>query len=158
MLRLARGGIRIAVWGGEWEKFGESHANLRIRREALDGLDYAKAINGARINLAFLRKAARDLQTTRSVEIPACGAFMLAERTDEHRRLFEEGREAEFFSSFEELERKCRYYLEHEDERARIALAGLERCRRGGYSNRERLREVLAYVARSFPALGQERA
>jgi len=155
MLRLARAGIPVTIWGGNWEQFRESDTNLRIRREELVGLDYAKAINGARINLGFLRKVARDLQTTRSIEIPACGAFMLAERTDEHMRLFEEGREAEFFSSFEELERKCRYYLEHEDERARIAAAGLVRCRRDGYSNRDRLRGVLEYVASRFPALGQ---
>ena len=154
MLRLAERGIQVTIWGSEWEKFHESHPNLRLRREALGGLDYARAVNGARINLAFLRKAARDLQTTRSVEIPACGAFMLAERTDEHLRLFAEGREAEFFSSFEELERKCRYYLEHEAERARVAAAGLERCRRGGYGNAERLRGVLAYLARRSPALG----
>ena len=152
MLRLAERGVQVTIWGSEWEKFRGSQPNLQVRREALSGLDYARAINGARINLAFLRKAARDLQTTRSVEIPACGAFMLAERTDEHLRLFEEGREAEFFSSFEELERKCRFYLEHEAERARIAAAGLERCRRGGYSNAERLRGVLAYLAPRFPA------
>ncbi len=71
---------------------------------------------------------------------------MLAERTDEHRGLFEEGKEAEFFESGEELVRKCRHYLDHEDQRARIAEAGLRRCRESDYSNAGRLSRVLQHL------------
>ena len=68
---------------------------------------------------------------------------MLAERTDEHLALFEEGIEAEYFDSNEELLDKVRYYLSHEDERKRIAAAGRERCVRSGYSNEDRLSKML---------------
>jgi spore maturation protein CgeB len=71
---------------------------------------------------------------------------MLAERTDEHLALFEEGKEAEFFSSDEELRDKVRYYLTHSEERHLMAAAGRERAIKGGYSNHERLRSVLAIV------------
>ena len=78
------------------------------------------------------------------MEIPACGAFMLAERTDEHLRLFEEGKEAAYFGSNEELLEKVRYYLNHEDERRMIASAGRKRCLDSGYSHHERLKYMLS--------------
>lgn len=84
-----------------------------------------------------------DQQTTRSVEIPACQGFMLAERTQEHLNLFEENKEACYFSLNEELLEKCRYYLQHEDERMCIAKAGRQRCIDSGYSYKKRIEAVL---------------
>ncbi|HEX5043067.1 MAG TPA: glycosyltransferase [Candidatus Polarisedimenticolaceae bacterium] len=148
MLALAQAGIPVTVWSADWNPARHRHGNLQVHRRFLDGLDYARAVNATRINLGFLRKVNRDLQTTRSIEIPACAAFLLAERTDEHRRLFREGEEAEFFGSTDELIRKCRHYLGQEDARRRIAEAGRQRCLTSGYSNRERLAGVLAHVVR----------
>ncbi len=146
MLRLAEAGVRVDVWGTRWERARDRHSNLVLRGRRVWDDEYAKAIAGTKISLGFLRKENRDLQTTRSVEIPACGAFMLAERTDEHLRLFVEGREAEFFGTFNELLQKSRYYLEHHDERERIAAAGRKRCIEGGYSNRDRLSRVVEHL------------
>ena len=42
---------------------------------------------------------------------------MMAERTDEHLSMFEENKEAVYFSSKEELLEKCKYYLVHDSER-----------------------------------------
>ena len=144
MRRLATDGIEVSIWGAGWEEFSLPHPNLRVRRRELPGLDYSRAINATEINLAFLRKVNRDLQTTRSIEIPACGAFMLAERTHEHLALFDEGVEAEFFSSYDELLEKCRHYLDNPEKRRRIAQAGLARCRRDRYDNEGRLAAVIA--------------
>jgi hypothetical protein len=146
MLHLARHGVRVVVWGYHWDRFQEGHPDLVVHNEYLDDLEFTKSINATRINLGFLRKHNRDLQTTRSVEIPACGAFLLAERTDEHRALFREGVEAEFFASPDELLRKCRHYLEHEDARRKVAERARYRCLEAGYSNQDRLASVLAHL------------
>ena len=141
---IAKEGISVRVWGNGWQKMRHRHERLVIEGRPLWAESYAKGLCSFDICLGFLCKANRDLQTHRSVEIPACQAFLLAERTTEHAELFEEGREAEYFGSTEELLRKIRYYLAHPDERKRIAAAGRERCLRSGYSNQEKLKWALA--------------
>lgn len=141
---LARNGVPVRIWG-PWPRWKRAN-NLIVEGRPLWDTEYAQALSSFRINLGFLRHVNRDRHTTRSIEIPACGGFLLAERTDEHLALFREGVEAEFFGSDGELLEKARWYLEHEEERARIAAAGLERCRSGGYDNEHRLTAVLRYA------------
>jgi spore maturation protein CgeB len=143
MLSLADEGVEVRVIGSFWERVVSYHPKLKISCGGVIGADYAKAICATKINLGFLRKGNRDKQTQRSIEIPACGGFMLAERTDEHLELFEEGKEVEFFGSKEELLDKVKYYLSHDDKRKMIARAGRERCLKSGYSYHDRLKEAI---------------
>jgi spore maturation protein CgeB len=144
--RLAREGFSVKVWGNRWPAFLDAEVRSVIAGPAQFGETYAKVISAFDINLAFLRKQNRDEHTSRSVELPAAGAFMLAERTDEHLQLFEEGREAEFFASDDELVDKVRYYGPRPDERARIAATGRQRGLRDGYDNRSVVREMLSRI------------
>jgi spore maturation protein CgeB len=107
------------------------------------GESYRWALNSFDINLGFLRKINRDLQTTRSVEIPACGGFLLAERTEEHRALLREDAEAAYFGSTDELIWKTKFYLENAPIRKRIALDGLRRVA-AAYTYQAQLESVLA--------------
>jgi len=146
--RLAGEGSDIRVWGNGWQGFSPVSSNLRIERRPLvnrpEDLRYTKGVNATRINLGFLRKVNRDLQTDRSIEIPACGGFLLAERSAEHERLFEDGREAVFFDDEDDLVAKIRHYLANENERREIAASGRRRCLDGGYSHRDRMRDMIA--------------
>jgi spore maturation protein CgeB len=153
--RLAEAGLKVRVWGNGWQAFSGDHANLAVERRALvnteSDLAYTKGIAATRINLGFLRKENRDLQTDRSIEIPASGGFMLAELSDEHARLFDDGKEAAFYSSPDEMVAKARYFLEHDAERAAIAAAGRARCLSDGYSHDERMRFMLARAMEHAP-------
>ncbi len=143
MLYLAEHGIKVTVYGNGWRGWIGKNPDLVIKDKPIYGEDYVKAINAAKVNLCFLRKINRDEVTSRSVEIPACGGFMLGERTRRHLEFFEEGREAEFFDSNEEMLQKVKYYLEKNEERQKIAQAGRERCVKSGYSMRTQLTKML---------------
>lgn len=143
LYRLAQSGIKVVIRGNKWGDIKANHPNLIISSGPIWGADYTKAICSTDINLCFLRKRNRDLQTLRSFEIPASGGFMMAERTLAHREAFVEGAEAEFFSSKDELVDKVRYYLAHERDRLRISAAGHQRCINSGYSNHSRMGRVV---------------
>ncbi len=142
MLFLAEKGIQVRIWGNGWKQAINVHPNLHVENKPIYDNDYVKAICATKINLCFLRKINRDLQTDRTMEIPACGAFMLAERTNEHLRLFQENKEAAYFDITNPiaLYETVKYYLQHDQERIAIARAGLQRCIDSKYSHDERLR------------------
>lgn len=151
IISLAQKGLNVRVWGaGNWLQYKDKYPNLKIEANALFSEDYAKALRAFKINLCFLRKINFDQQTTRSVEIPACGGFMLAEKTIEHQNLFKEGIEADFFSNDEELFYKCVYYLNNEASRESIQIAGYNRCILSGYSNKDTLIKVINYILSDY--------
>lgn len=136
-------GINLHLYGGYWQRD-------RVLRPFYRGFAYARdyrlAMSGTRIALCLVRRANRDGHVMRTFEIPACGAFMLAERTEEHLSFFEENKEMVCFGSDEELLDKVRYYLDHDDQRHQIAQAGHRRVRTERYAYQDRLQEILAYV------------
>lgn len=144
ILYLAEHGLKVRVWGDGWSDLKGKNPNLTIEGRAIYGEEYIKTINATKINLGFLRKMNRDEVTSRSVEIPACGGFLLAERTKRHREFFEEGKEAEFFDSEEELLKKVKMFLAHEEERRLIAERGRARCIKSQYSMKEQISKMLA--------------
>jgi hypothetical protein len=135
--------IPLHLYGNYWNR----HPVLRhYYRGYAWGRDYRLALNGTKIAVNLVRRSNRDGHTVRTFEIPACGAFMLAERTDEHLELFEEDKEAAYFGSVEELVEKVRYYLSHDTERERIAAAGYHKVVNGGHTNKDRLMYILSFV------------
>lgn len=143
ILAACRNGITIDVFGNGWEALQSPIPETLRLHPSVNGPAYASTLASCRIALCFLRRLSRDLQTTRSVEIPACGTFMLAERTDEHLGLFTEGAEAAYFSSSGEMIEKIRHYLADDRARSRIAQAGYARTRTSRYSYAWRLHGAL---------------
>jgi len=144
---LAKNGIIVDVYGNGWDKLSyklRKHRNLILHLAPVVGKDYANSIYESAINLCFLRVLNRDIHTSRSLEIPACGGFMLAERTIEHETLFQEGVDAEFFNSKEELLEKTLFYLKNKDMRIKVAKNGFNRTRKEAYSYDNLSEEILS--------------
>lgn len=146
LFTLAEAGLQVRIWGNRWEAEQRKSDRFRVEFRQVINEEYIKTICATKINMCFLRKLNRDLQTDRTMEIPACGGFMLAERTDEHCRLFEEGREADFFSTDAEMIEKARYYLENEGVRQAIATSGRRKCKESCYSHHDRWEEILSVI------------
>jgi spore maturation protein CgeB len=132
--------IRLHLYGGYWDR---DPVLARYHRGFVRGRELRLALNGTKIALNPVRRANRDGHVMRTFEIPACGAFMLAERTQEHLEFFVEDKEAAFFESVDELLQKVRYYLGCETERRRIAEAGRARVVSGRHSYKDRLLEII---------------
>lgn len=135
--------IKLHLYGGYWNK----HKALRpYYRGYVFGREFRLALGGAKIALNLVRRANRDGHVMRTFEIPACGAFMLAERTEEHLKLLKEDKEAVYFDSPKEMIEKIAYYLLREKERQNIAKAGYSRVINNENTYRDRLLQILREV------------
>lgn len=99
----------------------------------LFGDSYARALQSARINIAFHYgpcgpQGWADLVSTRTFEIPACKGFMLHVDNPEVRDLFDVGSEIDVFSTPEGLVEKVKFYLENPALRRAMVERAYERC------------------------------
>jgi len=139
--------LSLSIWGRGWNKREIPAVLKRCYRKpdclSTPEMDFSKVVNSSRIALNFFRKENRDTLNPRAFELPACGAFVLSQRSEELMEYFDEGREIVTFTSREELKAKARYYLSHDRERKKIAAAGLEKVITGGHTILDRVKTLL---------------
>ena len=95
----------------------------------IGGIDYQYAISGARIALSI--NAINDVSLYHSDRLThyiASGTFVLAKRVPDSDLLFKDGVHLKYFDTPEEFFELLQWYLDHEDERLKIANAGMERA------------------------------
>lgn len=145
---LLRAGIPLRLFGSPtWNQVLPPALRKTLPpTRPLWGDDYSRVLSSAKICLAFHSGANRDRCSYRVFEIPACGGFLLAQRSDTMQDLYKEGVEAEYFESPRELEEKTEFYLRNDRARQQIAQAGHQRCLRSGYDVISRMRQWLSDV------------
>jgi hypothetical protein len=133
---LVKRGVPLTIRGANWQKAPEwPILKPYFKGGQLQGDEYALALQCAKVSLGLLSKGNRDLHTTRSLEIPALGGLLCAERTTEHLQMYVEGEEALFWESADECATVCREVLGDDERRRRIAAAGHARSIVNGYHN-----------------------
>ena len=148
---ILESGTDIKLWGPHWNSslnrsLLQGHATFKIATDQ----EYPVIIASAKIALCFLSHENRNTSTGRSFEIPAIGTFMLGETYKKHLSFFEEGKEAEFFDSPEELLEKIQFYLKNRDVRERIAMAGHRRAMTSGYTYFDRIKMDLRNITTAY--------
>jgi spore maturation protein CgeB len=147
LLDLINQGLPLTIRGSNWHKAPEwPQLNKYWKGGSIGGDSYAKAIQCAKVNLGLLSKGNRDLHTTRSLEIPALGGLLCAERTSEHLTMYAEGQESLFWKDAEECAAMCSFALADEARRQTIAAAGHKRVTKNGHYNEIIVASILADV------------
>jgi spore maturation protein CgeB len=139
-------GPRPTLVGGYWERYAQMRP-LSIGHKT--AAELRKWTAGAAVNLCLVRRANRDGHVMRSFEIPACGGFMIAEDTSEHRDIFgPEGECVLYFSGPRDAAEKVCRALADPADRARMARAAHHRIVGRGHTYRDRLRQMLQSASR----------
>ena len=95
----------------------------------VEGIDYFYAISGAKIGLSInIANDVRLYHSDRLINYVSCGTFTLAKRVPDTDLLFEDGIHVKYFDHIDEFFELADWYLKHDDERERIAMAGMERA------------------------------
>lgn len=95
----------------------------------LSNEEYARVMQRSKISLALTKDRVRQLKG-RLIEVPLCGAMLLADINPYVDRYFEPFREYVPFRDYEDMIRLCRYYLDKPAEREAIAMAGSRKANR----------------------------
>jgi len=96
-------------------------------RPKIGGRDFLYAVSGARIGVSVNAYGPVKLaHSDRLTRFLAGGAFVLARRFPGCDRLYQDGQHLRYFDSIDEFFELAKWYLAHEDERQRIADAGMK--------------------------------
>jgi hypothetical protein len=152
LTELIRLGVPLSIVGDGWHKAPEwSAIRPHWRGPGVYDERYSAIIASAKVAVGLLCKDNRDLHTGRSMEIPALGSVLCAERTSEHLCLYDEGVEALFWSTPEECAAACHRLLADDAYRLSMARRGQERLRRNGNYNEPVLDRLLKEVTGGGP-------
>ncbi|HSI37946.1 MAG TPA: glycosyltransferase [Methylotenera sp.] len=124
---------KVTIYGERWKRNVPLISNELIQRvvdHAVWGESLYKLLHDSKIVLNITRSQFYGAETgvnLRIFEALSAGCFLLTDYCEEVAELFIVGEEIEVFRNANELKEKVDYYLNHPEERKRIAARGHER-------------------------------
>lgn len=120
--------LPLTVWGYGAEILSPESPLRHVHRGHAWGLDMYRALASARLAInRHIDVSGPFANNLRLYETTGVGTCLVTDNRENLAELFEPDREIVTYSHAEECVEKCRYLLEHEEERAAIALAGQRR-------------------------------
>lgn len=149
--------LNFKIWGTGWDSNSIFAENLQRNGMRLSNDDIVKVFNATTINLNLHSSVCHegvnpfgDFVNPRTFETASCRGFQLVD----HRSLladhFSLGDEIISYSCPEELRGLIEYYLQHSEERNRIAAKSRERILKE-HTYEHRMQELLSFVAAKKP-------
>jgi len=95
----------------------------------VEGIELFYTISGAKIGLSInIANDVRLYHSDRLINYVSCGTFVLVKRVPDSDLLFEDGVHVRYFDTFDDFFELADWYLQHEQEREKIALAGMQKA------------------------------
>jgi len=145
-------GFDFKLWGSDWEDPGVLAKVLQRSGARISTADAVKIFNATLVNINLHSSQFHDgvnpegdYLNPRTYEVAAAGAFQLIDHRSDLADQFEPDREIVEFHDAREMGPLIRYYLDHPDERRRIAEAGRARVLRD-HTYDMRMAEALGYI------------
>lgn len=155
--------LRVRIWGEQWHKAAVTDDAFRraVQGREVLGAGFVKAICASKINLSIMSEkrvgsSMGDQVATRTFSVPACGAFVMHERTNEVRQLFREDEEIVCYDDVDELVDKIDRYVADDARRLEIAARALAVVR-AHHSWDARICEILAHHEQAIGNAGAGR-
>ena len=109
---------------------GTDHSNLPVKNNGF--ADYAEEMPyifaTSKININITLRSIQSGIPLRVMDILGAGGFCITNYQPEIAEYFENGVDIVWYEDIDDLVAKCRYYLEHDEERERIAIAGQKKA------------------------------
>ena len=130
----------LGIWSWNMQEYDTPLR--RFYRGTIYGDELTRIYKSSKIVLNIHREFEKSGGNYRLFEIAACGSFQLVDDRKDIANYFDIGREVVTFASEQDLRDKVHYYLDHRDERIKIAHAGYERVKKD-HTLLDRMRRIV---------------
>ncbi|MFM6130768.1 MAG: glycosyltransferase, partial [Sphaerospermopsis kisseleviana] len=141
---LISAGICVKIYGTGWDMKNVSPLYRFNTIVPVHGRRYYECLREGKINLAFLSELNEDVYTRRNFEIPGMGGLMLSERTNELLSFFEEGKEAFYFNTKDELLNAVKFILTKSEIQDKVRHAAKIKSYNSGYDLDSRVKKLIS--------------
>ncbi len=157
VIQLRKENIDIKWWGGRLARqprniryfLGGIHRSWAGRevymKDFADVIRHTKIFIGEDSDIPIRKR----YLSNRSFAVMGCGGFYLCRRTPGIEYAFEIGKELDVYETNDEMIEKIKYYLENEDERKTIALAGQKKVLEH-YSYKKQMEKIFDWVNANY--------
>lgn len=134
---------QVVLYSGSDTKGKLKNVKVRPRVDYLAVMP--KIFHLSKINLNITSRSIESGLSQRVWDVMSVGGFMLTNYQPEIEEYFEIGKDIEVYHNLDELMEKAEYYLNHEEERIRIAMNGYKKVREK-HTYKARLKQILEEV------------